>query len=233
MYLLISILGFFVLGITFYLVLPDLFLYRLGIGSWKRNTTPGVVLSFDDGPDPTYTPQVLEVLRKYNAPAIFFVVGEKAQKYPQVIQDILRDGHQLGAHGQYHVSARHLSPWRTWREWNHSIDMIEKVSGTKISFIRPPFGAFNLALWLWCIRKQKLPVYWTASGHDWFIKQTPIMIASEVLKNIGNGSIILLHDSEEGEKGAPENTIQALNIICKKILYHHGLSIVQLKLPTL
>jgi len=84
-------LNFVLGGVALYAVIPDLLLHRLGIGSWKRQFGPGVTLTFDDGPDPEFTPRILEVLKKYHVSATFFVVAERAEKYPDLIQQIKED----------------------------------------------------------------------------------------------------------------------------------------------
>ncbi|MDA8442920.1 MAG: polysaccharide deacetylase family protein [Peptococcaceae bacterium] len=230
-------LGFSVLVICLvcfivYIVVPDIILYRLGIGTWKRHIGPGVALTFDDGPDPQYTPRVLEVLEKYNATATFFLVGAKVEQHPDLVGAILQAGHQIGAHSQRHVNARYLSPWGTWREWNNSINSIEKVSAKRVDFVRPPWGAFNAMLWLWCVVKRKRPVYWSADGEDWFADHTPEMIATRALRHVSQGSTILLHDSG-GEAGAPANTIAALEFMCEALLTQYKLPIVRLEFPAI
>jgi peptidoglycan/xylan/chitin deacetylase (PgdA/CDA1 family) len=74
--------------VCFYFLLPELLLHFLGIGSHKRQFSPGVALTFDDGPDPRYTPRLLEILARQNVKACFFLVGEKAEKYPEIVRKI-------------------------------------------------------------------------------------------------------------------------------------------------
>lgn len=219
------------LFILMYAILPDLLLHRLGIGSWKRQYSPGVALTFDDGPDPVYTSQLLNILGLNHIPATFFVVGEKAQQNPDLLKAILAQGHQIGVHSLQHRYAWFQSPWTTWRHWDEAVAVVEKITGKPVQWIRPPWGTFNLALWLWTIVRKKKSVLWTSEGHDWKVCKKPDQIADRVLEQTSVGSIIVLHDSG-GEKTAPENTLKAIEIICRRIQEVQKLPIVKLEIPT-
>jgi peptidoglycan/xylan/chitin deacetylase (PgdA/CDA1 family) len=217
-----------VLGLALYTVIPDLFLHRLGIGSWKRQYGPGVALTFDDGPDPEFTPRVLDILDYYNVSATFFLIGEKAKRYPDLVREILARGHKVGAHSQHHRLSWRMSPLSTWQEWQESIKTLESITGKEIQWIRPPWGTFNLALWFWMKKNKKKAILWNVKGKDWQVKRTPAEITSRILKNIKQGSILLFHDSG-GEFGAPENSVQALKSICQRIIEEHKLPITPLE----
>lgn len=227
-YLLILI----ILGLALYTVIPDLFLHRLGIGSWKYQYGPGVCLTFDDGPDPNFTPRVLDILDYFNVSGTFFVIGEKAERYPGLIQQIVARGHKIGAHSQHHRLSWKMTPLATWREWQENIKTLESLTGNEIQWIRPPWGTFNLVLWLWMKKYKKQAVLWSDKGNDWQVKRSPAEISSRLLKNIKPGSILLLHDSG-GEAGAPENSILALSNICRQITEEYKLPITPLELHKL
>jgi peptidoglycan-N-acetylglucosamine deacetylase len=219
-----------IIGLGIYTVIPDMFLHRLGIGSFKRQYGPGVSLTIDDGPDPYFTPRILEILDYYQVKATFFLVGEKAQRYPDLVRQILEKGHTVGAHSQHHSLSWKMSPWMTWREWQQNLTILEHLTCKKVDWIRPPWGTFNLALYCWMIKSKKKAVLWNAQGQDWRVMRTPEEITSRILNNIRQGSIILLHDSG-GEIGAPENSIQALNLICQKVIMEFKLPILPLEFP--
>jgi peptidoglycan-N-acetylglucosamine deacetylase len=221
---------FLLLVVLLYTVIPDLFLHRLGIGSWKRQFGPGVCLTFDDGPDPIYTTQVLKTLSKYNASGVFFLVGEQAECYPELVEQILREGHQIGAHGGSHRYAWFMSPWTTWRTWDKCIATLERISGQPVEWVRPPWGTFNLATVLWCRVRGKRAVLWGAEGHDWQVARSPLQITTRILNRIREGTIVVLHD-RGGERGAPENSLKALDLLCQKIIYDKKLPLVPLKFP--
>lgn len=219
------------LWIFVYTILPDLFLHRFGIGSWKRQYSPGVVFTFDDGPDPIYTPQMLNILELNNIPATFFVVGEKAQQYPDLLKAILAQGHQIGVHSLKHRYAWLQSPWTTWHHWDEAVAVVEQITERPVQWIRPPWGTFNLVLWLWTIVRKKKAILWTGEGHDWKACYKPDQIANRVIKHTTVGSIITLHDSG-GEKEAPGNTLKAVEILCRRIQEEQKLPILKLEIPT-
>lgn len=219
-----------VLTCAVYTVIPDLFLHRLGIGSWKRQYTPGVALTFDDGPNPEITPQILDILDEYRVPAAFFVTGENAGRYPDLIREIHNRGHQIGAHSLSHKYAWFLSPRQTWREWEECVRVIQDLTLKTVEWVRPPWGTFNLVTWLWLKARKKQAVLWSVEGHDWQRHRSPEQIAERIMRHTREGSIIVLHDAG-GEKGAPENTVAALKIICRKIIEEQKLPLVRLELP--
>jgi peptidoglycan/xylan/chitin deacetylase (PgdA/CDA1 family) len=220
----------FIFGAAAYTVIPDLFLHRLGFGSWKKQYTPGVALTFDDGPDPEYTPRILKVLALNNVRATFFLVGKKAVQFPWLTKEILAQGHKIGLHSQNHHYAWFSSPWMTWREWEEAADGVEKIIGQQVDWVRPPWGTFNLATWWWIKKHHKRIVLWNNEGHDWQAKYSAEQIAQQIVKKAKPGGIIVLHDSG-GDTDAPEHTLQALEIICQHLESRKKLSIVPLEFP--
>ena len=217
-------------GLVLYTIIPDLLLHRLGIGSWKRQFSQGVVLTFDDGPDPAFTPRILEVLKKHQVCATFFVVAEKAQKYPDLIRQMQAEGHTIGLHSLKHQYAWFSSPWRTSREWTESLRILELLTDQKISWMRPPWGTFNLMTWWWLKKNNMRAVLWSAEGHDWEARRSPEEITERILKSTDEGTIIVMHDSG-GELGARENSILALERLCGQIVRELKLPLVALEFP--
>jgi peptidoglycan-N-acetylglucosamine deacetylase len=213
-----------------YTILPDFLLHYMGIGSWKHQYTPGVAITFDDGPDPEITPKILDILRKHNCPATFFVVGKKAAQYPEIIRLIRSQGHILGSHCYQHRFAWFMSPWSTWWEWDKSIAILEEITGEPVAWIRPPWGTFNLSTWFWLKSRQKHAVLWNTEGHDWSARTKPGQISARILDKVQAGSIILLHDAG-GDKGAPENTLAALDELCQRIVQDKKLPLAALEFP--
>lgn len=224
--LLLILLLFFLI----YDLIPELLFHWLGIGSWKRQYGPGVSLTFDDGPHPDITPQILEVLARHKLRVTFFIVGEMAARHPELITQMLNQNHQIGAHSQHHCHAWFMSPWATWRDWNQSVSTLEDITGQPVEWVRPPWGAFNLATWCWMKMHRKRIVLWNAEGHDWRGQQTPDKITTRILKKVDEGSIVLLHDAG-GDLGAPAHTLQALDQICQRIVEEKKLPLKELEFP--
>lgn len=213
-----------------YTVIPDFFLHRLGLGARKRQHTSGVALTFDDGPDPEYTPRILKVLDRHGTKATFFVVGEKAARHPEMIKEIIARGHQIGVHSMHHTYAWLEMPWKTWRQWQQAVSTVETVIGQEVKMVRPPWGTFNLFTWLWIKTHRKKAILWDTEGHDWQAHRTPQEIAARIVHKVWEGSIIVMHDSG-GEKGAPENTIQALDMVSREIVTGKKLPLAALQFP--
>jgi len=196
------LLWFVLLAAALYTVVPDLFLHRLGLGSWKRQFSSGAVLTFDDGPDPQVTPQVLDILHKYQVPAVFFLVGEKAKAYPELVKRMIAEGHQVGLHSRLHRYAWLVSPWQTWREWEEGAEILENLTGTPVQWMRPPWGTFNLVTWLWLKLRGKKAVLWNVDGREWQKNRSGAQVIERVLSKANEGAIIVLHDggSFNGER---------------------------------
>jgi peptidoglycan/xylan/chitin deacetylase (PgdA/CDA1 family) len=221
---------FIFLLICVYFLMPELFLHFLGIGSHKRQFSPGVSFTFDDGPDPRYTPRLLEILARQKIKACFFLVGEKVEKYPALVKQIRDEGHIIGCHNYIHRHAWLLSPWTSWKLWDKGIESIKNITGQEPEYIRPPWGGCNLVLYFWSLSRGKKIVVWNAHGFDWQAKRMPHQIADRIVKRAQEGTIILLHDSG-GEPGAPENTLACLDELCARIRKDRKLPIVPLSFP--
>jgi peptidoglycan/xylan/chitin deacetylase (PgdA/CDA1 family) len=219
-----------ILAAALYTLVPDFLLHYLGVGAWKRQYTPGVAITFDDGPNPEITPQILDILAQHHVTATFFVIGDKAARHPNLIKLIQDGGHQIGAHSQHHNFAWFMCPWKTWRDWEDNISTLEHLTGKVIEWIRPPWGTFNLSTWVWLKIRHKQAVLWNADGRDWRVQQSPEQINARILKQIKEGSIVLLHDGG-GDEGAPQNTLRALDQLCRMIVEDKKLPLVELELP--
>jgi peptidoglycan/xylan/chitin deacetylase (PgdA/CDA1 family) len=220
----------FLLLAALYTIIPDLFLHRFGFGAWKHQYTAGVAITFDDGPSPETTLNILDILDEYQAKATFFVTGVNAVKFPEIIKEIVKRGHQIGGHSQNHKYAWLMTPLATWRDWEECIQGIEGLINKPVQFVRPPWGTFNFITWLWIKVRKKQAILWNVEGHDWQARRSPEEIASTIVGKVKEGSIVVLHDAG-GEKGAPDNTVKALRIICRKIIEERKLPLVQLELP--
>jgi peptidoglycan/xylan/chitin deacetylase (PgdA/CDA1 family) len=147
-----------------------------------------VYLTFDDGPIPESTPFILETLRQYDIKATFFMVGDNVRKYPDLYQQILDEGHQVGNHTHNHISGlRH-----SIKEYMYNVEKANAYIRSRL--MRPPHGWMRLAQYAWLSRKYKV-VMWDLVTRDYSKWMTAEDIVANVRRYARNGSIITFHDS--------------------------------------
>ncbi|MGC5305770.1 bifunctional polysaccharide deacetylase/glycosyltransferase family 2 protein [Micromonospora zamorensis] len=105
-----------------------------------------IALTFDDGPDPRWTPQVLDVLRRHGAHATFFVVGARVNEHPELVRRILDEGHEIGSHTFTHANLADVSPWRRDLELSLTRKAVASATGREVTLLRPPFSSVPTAL---------------------------------------------------------------------------------------
>lgn len=173
-----------------------------------------ISLTFDDGPDEVYTPQILDILKEEAVKATFFIVATKVEKQQHIIERMVAEGHQLAMHTYCHKSAWLTGPFSTIKEFEKSMAIFKK-HGLDIKYFRPPWGTFNL-LTAYGARKMNLKVVlWSVEAFDWRKMTTSRDIKSGIMNRIKDRDIIVLHDSG-GAKGAPKNTVTALKeLLCE------------------
>jgi len=165
-----------------------------------------IAFTFDDGPDPTTTPAILDILRDYGIKATFFVIGARAEEHPELIERIVREGHTLGNHTYYHRDLTKLAPEQALEELQDTQAAIDQALGThsQITLFRPPCGApYNtetdrLPAFQGFIQEQQMyPVMWNIDSLDWSLKDQPDRIVDNVAQvTPENGGVILLHDTQ-------------------------------------
>lgn len=185
-----------------------------GIVTWDVPLNKKVIaLTFDDGPSVKYTPQVLDVLKKYDAKATFFMIGFRMEQSPQLVQAVLKNGHEIGNHTMNHIYAQEANSQIVKHDILKGQEFIEKWSKDSILF-RPPGGYINETV-LTMIEQQHGHIVlwsWHQDPRDWS-KPGIHTIVNHVLKNARGGDIVLLHD------GGPDQqqTVEALKIILPKL----------------
>lgn len=177
---------------------------------WEIATDEKVIaLTFDDGPHPSYTSQILDLLKEYNAKGTFFVVGNKIELYPEILKREVAEGHEIANHTYSHA---YLSKQINMKnEIKKTEEIIFSVAGIRCQLFRPPGGFYNESL-VTTVKQEgyKMIMWsWHLDTKDWN-RPGVNKIVNKVLKSSRNGDIILFHDYVEGTT----QTVDAL----KKIL---------------
>jgi peptidoglycan-N-acetylglucosamine deacetylase len=149
-----------------------------------------VALTFDDGPDPKVTMQILETLNKYDSKATFFMLGSRVEYYPEIAKKVQEAGHELGNHTWNHPDLTKAGVEKVQSEISRTSLIIENVTGQKATVFRPPYGAVNKTV----LGQTDLPVIlWDVDTLDWKLRD-PNQLLAQVKSSTKDGSIILMHD---------------------------------------
>ncbi|MCY7477040.1 polysaccharide deacetylase family protein [Paenibacillus larvae] len=173
-----------------------------------------MALTFDDGPDPDETMQILDLLKQYEAKATFFLIGNRVIRYPDLVKREASEGHELANHTYSHAYFNRASKERMIKEIKDAEEAIFQASGVHTCLFRPPGGYYNQILVDVCKANNYTPILW--SWHqdtvDW---KTPGVkkIVNKVLNNARGGDIVLFHDHVEGST----QTIEALKQILPEL----------------
>ncbi len=173
-----------------------------------------IALTFDDGPHPRFTPQILNLLNDYNVKATFFVIGKNVKAYPDVLQQIVEEGHEIGNHTFTHIDVNKANYHTIKTEVEETQNIIFSLTGITPKIFRPPYGFTNkntekVSLELGCTI-----VLWTESSSDWYAPGVEAII-NKVLKNVKNGDIILMHDYVAEVES---QTVEALKTILPELI---------------
>ena len=178
-----------------------------------------VALTFDDGPDPDATPDVLAALEAAGFRATFFLVGEQVEAHPELAREITARGHEVQAHCFDHTPHRELADPRD--DLSRTIEAIFKATGVTPTLQRPPYGRFSPASHEVCLQAGLQPVYWSAWGEDWEDLAAD-RIADFVTRDLADGAVILLHDSARyAHRRSARATAAAIPLIAAAMADHH------------
>lgn len=158
-----------------------------------KNPGKEIFLTFDDGPIPIITPWVVDELKKYNAKATFFCVGDNVKKHPEIYQLLLDNGHRVGNH-----TMNHLNGWKNYNKtYFENIAAAEKYITSDL--FRPPYGKIKPTQIFRLKKKYKL-IMWDLLTGDYDESKTGEVCLNKIKKNVKSGSIIVFHDSIKAEK---------------------------------
>jgi peptidoglycan/xylan/chitin deacetylase (PgdA/CDA1 family) len=163
---------------------------------WSLPSATGIALTFDDGPDPRFTAELLDILGRHDVRATFFVTGTAAEANPGLLREAVRRGHAIGSHSLRHPFVKDCGLWEVIREYRTGRRAVERVLGRRVRLFRPPGSDLGyrslLAMWVLGLR----PYLCSVDPEDW----RPATMAPEVLDVLTTakgGDIVLMHDAIE------------------------------------
>lgn len=169
-----------------------------------------VALTFDDGPDADSTPRVLDLLKRYDVRATFFVVGEQARQNPELIHRMVAEGHTVAGHSYYHLPQSTLwSSQRYTEELFRCNDVVARLTGLRMRLYRPPFGVTNPPIARAVKNLGLIPVGWSVRSLDTITKNRD-RVVDRVMRGLRGGDVILLHDRLENSEELLEKLLTAL-----------------------
>lgn len=162
-----------------------------------------IALTFDDGPHPVYTPLLLDGLAKRKVKATFFITGENAEAYPELVKRMQEEGHLIGNHTYSHIQLTRGNREKFKGELKKTNEIIEEITGQGVTYVRPPYGSWDKSF-----EKElnMIPVLWNIDPLDWCCNDAACVIR-KVESAAGEDAIILLHDSY------PSTVTAALQIV--------------------
>lgn len=194
---------------SIYTILPTIYYKYIYNTKYRKGH---LELTFDDGPNPNTTPEILEILKRNKEKAVFFIVGKKALDNPEIIQRTYKEGHEIGVHCYNHSHPLFWGPIKTKKDIKKSLEVF-KTLNIKPSYYRPPHGFVNLSM-IYILNSLKLPLkLWTNIPGDWKEDKNFEEIYEEIKREKRRGGVICLHDSNDKimeKTKANENTIKAL-----------------------
>ena len=195
---------------------------RYEIARWGATQDKKIALTFDDGPDPVYTPEILDILKTYHVPATFFVVGSQANKFPDLVRRIVDEGHEIGNHTFTHPDVAKISAAQLTMEVNATQRVIESITGRSTVLFRPPFAVDiepRTVGEIDAVEAVSKMGYYTVNmyidGNDWKLVDDPKRITQTILDDTAasHGNVALLHDAggdRSGTVAALPRIIEAL-----------------------
>ncbi|WP_353094621.1 polysaccharide deacetylase family protein [Tissierella praeacuta] len=175
-----------------------------------------LALSFDDGPHPQYTLEILDILKQYNVKATFFVLGKHAETYPDIINRQIAEGHEIGNHSYSHVNMKKVSNAVIKEEFEKTQNIIYSISNVKPKVFRPPYGNYTDDVIKIISSDNSSVVLWTfyQDSKDWSNPGVDVIVDT-TLSKAQNGDIILFHDYVYKKES---HTVEALKIILPKLI---------------
>ena len=189
------------------------------LGSAHRFASPGgVALTLDDGPDPVETPRILTLLAHESVSATFFLLAERAVRYPELVQEIVAGGHEVALHGWDHRRVSGMSRSAVATYLVGAREALEDVADMPVTLFRPPYGSQSVASFRGATEANLTVVVWTADAQDW-VDRSAIEVARDAVEASGAGTILLLHERIEPDplRGAPTTTFDRVEMLAATV----------------
>lgn len=174
--------------------------------SVQKTDLKKIALTFDDGPHPRYTEQLLDGLKERNVRATFFVTGEHAKLHPEVIARMHKEGHIIGNHTYSHIKLTSGNREVFKAELVKTNEVLKEITGEEVQYVRPPYGTWDKELET---ELNMFPVLWTVDPLDW-CSDNVSCIKEKVVNKVGENDIILMHDYYESTVSAALQIIDEL-----------------------
>ena len=189
-------------------VMMSIGMQKLDVMSYSAKTADKnkVAITFDDGPNPEYTVELLEGLQKRGVKATFFVLGAEVEKYPDIVKKIDDGGHLIGVHSYEHVNFGQIGDEAAIEQIEKTQEAIHNVTGKYAGYIRPPYGCWKKSL---DVEVPLIEVLWDIDPLDWATKDADTVV-QRILKGVTEGSIIVLHDASQSSVQAAFSVIDIL-----------------------
>jgi peptidoglycan/xylan/chitin deacetylase (PgdA/CDA1 family) len=172
-----------------------------------------IALTIDDGPSPVYTPQILQLLDKYQVTATFSMIGLQVDAHPGMAREVAAAGHMIANHTWSHLDLAVLPPMMIADQINRATGAIHTVTGRVPTLFRAPYGAWSPAVLQHCAQTRMTPLDWSVDPRDWS-RPGVASIVGNIMRNTKTGSIILEHDGG----GNRSQTVAALKIVLPRLL---------------
>lgn len=201
---------------SFYAFIPGMITRVFGFRVFRKGKSEReFALTFDDGPDPHYTPQLLDLLKRYNAKGTFFVIGKNAEQHPELIKRMYDEGHLIGIHNYIHKSNWFMRPTTVRNQFKKTDEVIYAITGQRASYYRPPWGIVNL--FDFSKRNQFKIILWSSMFGDWRENVGSDKLAKRMLSKLQPGEVMLLHDCGS-TMGADLNAPKQMLIALEQVL---------------
>ncbi len=169
-----------------------------------------LALTFDDGPDPMNTPIILDILGQNKILGTFFIAGDKAIRYPEIVNRIVEDGHELGNHTYSHQTLPSLNKRRIKEEVKGNQELLLKITGVQTNLFRPPQTRINCQSLIMLIKMKQTVVLWSISSEDYLNQGIAPILENVNDRTVHGGDIVVFHDQSDDTNRALPKVINNL-----------------------